>query len=145
MYEHQHVKKQLKELVDRITAISKRFQRRNPDNNHSDGKCEVPMKRSGSLKHSQGCPEEPLFEDPNSVANISLTEDEFFVVIGDEDVRRILTRLDIEVEGAGKEALFEIMDSGNSGTVGVASMIDTLMKLRGGTQKVDMIAPSLAL
>merc|ERR1719188_2394812 len=86
-----------------------------------------------------------MTEDPDSDADVNLTEDEFFAVIGDGVVQRILTQLDIEIEGAGKETLFEIMNSSCSGTVDVASMIDTLMKLRGGTQKVDMIAPSLAL
>jgi hypothetical protein len=140
VYEHQYVKRKLEELVRRIQYVSRCVQ-------DSDKRRSSDGKGPDSLTHdaSSHTWSSGMSEDPNSVDTIELNEDEFFAVIEDSAVKQILMQLDIEIDGAGNEALFELMDSNYSGTVDVASMIETLMKLRGGPMKVDMIAPSVAL
>ncbi|CAK0880703.1 unnamed protein product [Prorocentrum cordatum] len=153
VYEHKYVKRKLRELVRRIQCVSKHVQQgkskairdNGRDGNWGDISPRSPLATSlPSVFRNHDVSEVPD-DDPDSVASIHLTEDEFFAVIEDSVIQRILLQLDVEVEGAGREALFEIMDPNYAGTVDVASMIDTLMRLRGGPMKVDMIAPSVAI
>jgi hypothetical protein len=149
VYEHQYVKRKLWALVRRIQCVSQHVQQGKKRDTLSESLLLTSSQKLASsgrrLARTFRGPTDELTEDPDSVASIRLTEKEFFAVIGDEGVRRILLQLDIEVDGACKEALFEIMDSDCSGTVDVAEMLDTLMKLRGGPMKIDMLAPSVAI
>jgi hypothetical protein len=143
VYEHQYVKRKLEELVHRIQCVSQDVQQ---GKTNAVRVTELDEKCAGSPRFQLSrCNSEDPDEVPDSATSTNLTEDEFFAVIEDSVVRRILMQLDVEVEGAGKEVLFDIMDPNDGGTVDVASMIETLMKLRGGPMKLDMIAPSVAI
>ncbi|CAK0868939.1 unnamed protein product [Prorocentrum cordatum] len=142
LYEHDHVKRKLTELVCRIQFVASCLC---SGEEASDGPANPSQSSSTLLRSMSSGWGAHLSEDPDSVENIKLTEDQFFAVIQDGAVQRILEQLDIETGGAGNSFLFDIMDANGNGLVDVAEMLDFLMKLRGGPMKVDMVAPSVAL
>jgi len=103
-YEARYVRRKLKQLVHRVQQIC-----------NVDG-----TKVCGSeSKHSVTSVSEDALNE-GIEGDIELSEEQFFVVIEDNVVLKFLVELDIEIEGAGSEALFEMMDTNNSGKVDLA-------------------------
>jgi hypothetical protein len=136
-YQSMYVEKMLRKLVKRIERI------------YVEGHCRKgEASAEANDRHATELAPGKTFDQSlvaGKVREISLGEEEFFWVVEDSDVRGILSELDIELEGAAFETLFETMDSNGSGSVMLSEMVDCLMKLRGGPMKVDMIAPWVAL
>merc|ERR1719436_1993861 len=124
MYQSQYVERKLRALVQSI--------RQDP--------------QDGDLLYasdtSETSPVTPI-TSPSDSTDVILTEADFFFVFEDKTVRATLAELDIDT--SGNDSLFEILDFNDDGKVSLASMIETLMKLRGGLMKSDMVAPWVAL
>jgi hypothetical protein len=136
-YQSMYVEKMLRKLVKRIERI------------YVEGHCRKgEASAEANDRHATELAPGKTFDQSlvaGKVREISLGEEEFFWVVEDSDVRGILSELDIELEGAAFETLFETMDSNGSGSVMLSEMVDCLMKLRGGPMKGDMKAPWVAL
>jgi hypothetical protein len=133
-YRSMYVEKMLRKLVKRIETI------------YYEGKSDAEDSRATSAEDSDPAHRWTSFGTSTSnQRDISLNEQEFFWVAEDSDVRNILLELDVELEGAAFETLFETMDTTGNGCVSLSEMIDCFMRLRGGPMKVDMIAPWVAI
>merc|ERR1712217_781340 len=119
MYKAQYVKKKLEDFVCRLLKLR-----------------EVAFRLSRTENDS-----ELSFKDAGKV---TLTEKFFLTVIHDKRIAGILEELDIDL-GASRDDLFDIFRPDDQGRIELPELLNTLMRLRGSTTKVDMIAPRMAM
>jgi hypothetical protein len=128
-YENEFVKRKLHELVDKVKQIVQDIDR-HEDEAFAKSKATTNTNADNRVEFG---------------ANFHLDEDDFFTVLANPEVQDILHAIDIDIEGAGQDILFEIMDDNGSKEITLAEMLGCLLKLRGGPMKVDMVAPLVAL
>jgi len=75
--------------------------------------------------------------------NMVIDEEEFFEIMEDPFVKRILEDLDVSMFNAA--GMFDTFDPDGVGYISISGLVQAVMKLRGEPQKNDLIASVLAL
>jgi len=122
-YESRFVREKLKDLLNHIAVLR-------------SSKHDMGRRTSGVGKKS-------YFVETDTVENLQLDEQEFFEVIENEVVMRILEDLDVKISNAN--SMYDTFDPDGNGFITVSSLVDAIMKLRGEPQKNDLIASWQAL
>ncbi|CAK9037956.1 unnamed protein product [Durusdinium trenchii] len=82
-----------------------------------------------------------LFTDDEHIEGVSITKELFLLVIQDRYAQSLMDDLDLPHDGAN---LFEIIDADGSGSLGLAELVQGLLKIRGEINKSDTVAALLA-
>jgi len=77
------------------------------------------------------------------MANMTVTRDDFQLLIKDRRVNSLLD--DLDVASMGRADLFELVDFDRDGVITLPDMVVGMMKLRGDTQKSDIMANWVAI
>lgn len=135
-YERRFVKEKLQELLKRIAMLKAT----------RDGN-EVRSSRSSAVDRifnagARGSQVSVLLGQ-DMVETLQIDEEDFFEVMEDGMVKRLLEDLDVDMFNAAD--MFDTFDPNGQGYISVSSLVQAIMKLRGEPQKNDLIASWLSV
>merc|ERR1712079_310349 len=91
------------------------------------------LRRLVSRLHRVSC-----VEDSAAGMTTSFDQDEFRLILQDEEIKELLHELDIEV--FDQRGLFDILDANGSGQITLPQFINGVLNVRGDPRKNDVIA-----
>jgi hypothetical protein len=128
------VAKTMKELVLKLYAKQKSWQSRGDSfmaNHHDD------TKEGRSKSCVMTIAEDTVIDD-----DFEVSREVFFYGIQDPEVQELMDELDIPPERA---SLFDVLDADSSGQIHATELVNGLLKVRGDTQRSDIVAPLIAI